>query len=294
MLKGIYSAIFSLYDENLNVLKDSVNKLIDYDIKGGVRGFYVGGGTGECVVLPNRTRMQMLETVKSKQDGFEIIAHVGAGHLEDTLELLEHANMVGVDAISSLPPSLTPYYSAEETLEYYKLLAKKSKAPLLAYITPVLNCDIMEFVKKLTKIDNICGIKLTIPNYHLFEQIKAATGEEFRLLNGPDECMLAGLAMGADGAIGSTYNIMPRTACGIYDNFVGKDVPAARKCQNKLNRVIELLLRYNHNFAYWKLPLTALGIDVGHTVAPSKIPDAAEAKSIIDELLKTEFANEIK
>ena len=62
--EGIYSATFSLYDENMNVLKGSVRKLIEYNLKGGVNGFYVGGNTGECTVLPNKTRKQMLETVK--------------------------------------------------------------------------------------------------------------------------------------------------------------------------------------------------------------------------------------
>lgn len=291
-LKGIYSAIFSLYDENMNVLADSVNKLIDFNLKGGVKGFYVGGGTGECTVLPNRTRMQMLEAVKSHSGDFEIVAHVGAGHFEDTLELLEHANSVGVDAVSSLPPSLTAYYSADETYEYYKLLAERSKAPVLAYITPLLGCDIIAFVKKLMSVDNIIGIKLTIPNYRLFEQIKVLVGEDCNLLNGPDECMLAGLSMGADGAIGTTYNLMPKTACEIYDAFAAGDMKKALKRQNELNRVIDFMLGYEHNFAYWKLPLKALGIDVGYTVKPSKLPSEEETEYVIREMMKTQFAKE--
>ena len=291
-LKGIYTALFSLYDENLNVLKKSVNQLIDYNIGSGIKGFYVGGGTGECTVLPNKTRKQMLETVKEHDGDFEIIAHIGAGHFEDTMDLLEHANSVGVDAVSSLPPALTSYYSSDETYEYYKILSEKSKAPLLAYITPLLKCDIIGFVKKLMKLDNIIGIKLTIPDYHIFEQVKSLVGDDCNLLNGPDECMLAGLSMGADGAIGTTYNLMPKTACGIYNYFNNGDMKAALKCQNELNRVIDFLLQYSHNFAYWKLPLEVLDIDVGYTVFPSKILNSDEKKFVIDSMLKTQFKEE--
>ena len=120
LFEGVYSATFSVYDKEMNVIKPSIEKLISYNLKNGIKGFYVGGNTGECTVLPNKTRIQMLEAVKENAGDAAIIAHIGAGHLEDTTELLNHANSVGVDAISSLPPSLTAYYKPEEIIEYYK------------------------------------------------------------------------------------------------------------------------------------------------------------------------------
>ena len=50
LLEGVYSALFSVYDENLNVKKDTVEKMINYQLENGIKGFYVGGATGECVV----------------------------------------------------------------------------------------------------------------------------------------------------------------------------------------------------------------------------------------------------
>ena len=64
LFEGIYAATFSIYDENMNVKRDSVEKLVNYNLKNGLKGFYVGGNTGECTVLPNKTRKQMLEAVK--------------------------------------------------------------------------------------------------------------------------------------------------------------------------------------------------------------------------------------
>ena len=64
LFEGVYSATFSVYDKEMNVIKPSIEKLIKYNLKNGIKGFYVGGNTGECTVLPNKTRMQMLETVK--------------------------------------------------------------------------------------------------------------------------------------------------------------------------------------------------------------------------------------
>ena len=280
--KGIYSATFSIYDKQMNVIKPSVEKLVDYNLKNGVKGFYVGGNTGECTVLPNKTRMQMLETVKEASKGAEIIAHIGAGHLDDTLALLDHANSLGVDATASLPPSLTSYYKPDEIIEYYRILAKKSKSPVLAYVTPVLTCDPIWFAEQIMGIDNVIGVKLTIPNYCLFEKMKLVNGGNINLLNGPDESMLAGLVMGADGAIGTTYNLIPKIACSIYDNFTSGNISKALEYQHKLNRVVDLLT--NGNLAKWKVPLILLGIDIGYTVAPSKVPTEEDIKRIITGL----------
>lgn len=60
MFKGVYSAIFSVYDRSMHAKKDTVRGLVDYQLAGGVKGFYVGGNTGECTVLPARTRKEML------------------------------------------------------------------------------------------------------------------------------------------------------------------------------------------------------------------------------------------
>lgn len=285
LFEGIYSATFSIYDEKMDVKKESVDKLIRYNLKNGVDGFYVGGNTGECTVLPNKTRKQMLETVKESVSGeAKVIAHVGAGHLDDVIDLIEHANGVGVDAIASLPPSLTSYYKADEIIEYYRQIAAIAKAPVLAYVTPVLACDVIWFANQIMDIENFIGIKLTIPDYYVFERIKLVNNGNINILNGPDESMLSGLAMGADGAIGTTYNLMPATACKIYSNFRKNDMKEALKYQHKLNRLIDIML--GSNMARWKSVLTALDIDPGYTVDPAKMPSESEVREIISLLEK--------
>ena len=293
LFKGIYSATFSLYDENMKVKKDSVEKLIGYNLKNGVRGFYVGGNTGECTVLPNRTRKEMLEVVKAfcPQDT-GIMAHVGAGHLEDVEELIAHANAVGVDAIASLPPSLTSYYKAEEIVEYYKYIARLSKSPVLAYITPVLNCDMVWFGEQIMGIDNVIGLKVSIPNYFAFERLKNINDGNINILNGPDECLLSGLAMGADGAVGTSYNLMPKTAVKIYEAFQKGDMKEALKNQNLLNSAINAIL--GKNIACWKSVLKAVDIDPGYTVMPAAMPSEEKTNELLSKLREFGCLEEMK
>ena len=269
LFEGIYPATYALYDKNLNAKKDSLAKLIAHNEKHGVRGFYVGGNTGECTVLPNRTRKQILEAIKeSAKPTSKLIAHVGAGHLDDVEDLIDHANGVGVDAIASLPPSLTDYYSANEIVAYYKHIASLTKLPILAYVTD-LNCDLVWFGKQIMEIDNVIGLKVSIANYYAFEQLKTINDGNINILNGPDQSMLAGLVMGADGAIGTSYNIMPAAAVGIYDSFKAGNVTEALSWQHKLNRYIDVMINGGYSLTAWKEVLKELDIDPGYTVAPA-------------------------
>ncbi len=285
IFEGVYSATFSLYDEALHVKKQSVAKLLEYNLKNGIKGFYVGGNTGECMVLPNKTRKQMLETVKEYAPAdAQIMVHVGAGHLDDVVDLVEHAAGVGVDAISSLPPSLTSYYKPGEIVEYYRYLASISKVPVLSYVTSVLNCDVVWFARQIMSIDNIIGLKVSIPNYYAFEQIKTVNGGDINVLNGPDESMLSGLAMGADGAVGLTYNLFPAVACGIYDSYQKGDCKEALQYQHKLNRFIDIMLANRQSMATWKSVLELLDIDPGYTVFPASMPSKEQTADLFSKL----------
>lgn len=290
LFTGIHSAIFSIYDENMDVKKDSVAKLVEYQLGAGLQGFYVGGNTGECTVLPAKTRKQMLETVVDVNDGRgKIMAHIGAGHFDEVMDLLDHANRQKIDAIASLPPSLCSYYGHKETIEYYKTLAKNSKYPVYAYVTPITmqHSELYSFAKELSAIENVAGLKITIPDYYKFARINQIDGGRLNTLNGPDEMMLSSLAIGADGAIGTTYNIVPKIAVHIYDAFHKGDLKTALAYQNQLNEFISVML--GGNMARWKAALTLLGFDMGYTVFPATPVSENELKDLKEKLTAIGF-----
>ena len=297
LLQGVYSALFSVYDENLNVKKDSVQKLVDYQLDNGIKGFYVCGATGECVVLPAKTRKQMLEaSIEANNGRGQIIAHIGAGHFDETMDLLEHANHLDIDAVSSLPPSLMGYYSPKEIVEYYKTLASKSKHPVYAYINPyvasVLSSNLLNFAKEMSNIDNMAGLKISIADYYTFGNITELVGDKLNILNGPDECMICGLSVGADGAIGTNYNFLPKLAVEIYDKFKANDTLGALSAQRKLNAVIRVAL--GGNMDRWKDIMRLMGFDMGYTVYPASKQTEEELAKFKSDLEKANFFELIK
>lgn len=298
LFTGIHSAIFSAYDENMNVKKETVARMVEEQLAAGVEGFYVGGNTGECTVLPAKTRKQMLETVIDVNNGRgKIMAHIGAGHFDEVMDLLEHANGQKIDAIASLPPSLCSYYGHQDTVSYYKALAKASKYPVYAYVTPVTmqHSELYSFAKELSEIDNIAGLKITIPDYYKFALVNQIDGGRLNNLNGPDEMLLCGLSVGADGGIGTTYNIVPKLPVKIYECFQKGDMKTALAYQNKLNSFVQVMINFvrGRGMGYWKAALTLLGYDMGYTVFPSTPVTEADLQELKEKLTAINFFNDM-
>lgn len=269
MFDGIMSALVSCVDENEKVKEEVMRKIMRWHLDEGFTGFYLTGSTGEGPTLQLDTRKQIVEIAKDEAgDRGKVIAHVGAIDLKSAVELAKHAGEVGVDAISSVPPMFF-YYGEDETVDYYKALSDASGLPILMYASPYSGQIKLELVDRLMDVPNMIGLKWTSYDYFTMHRIKELRGGNINVLNGPDECLLSGLAMGADGGIGATYNIMPKLFVQIYDNFMSGNIEAAQAAQFKANKLVEILLKYGVVCGI-KDALTMIGYDCGEQVAPKK------------------------
>ena len=60
----------------MKIKTETVEKIVDYQLKNGLKGFYVCGNTGECSVLPASTRMEMLESIVKANGGIPVAVAV--------------------------------------------------------------------------------------------------------------------------------------------------------------------------------------------------------------------------
>jgi len=274
IFKGIMSALVTPLDENGKLRVDAVQKLIDWQLSKGINGFYICGGTGEGPVLGKHIRMEMAEVAVDVCRGrAKIIDHIGSINMDDVVELTEHANRIGVDALSSLPPNFYFHHSEEELIDYYKKISDHTDKPIIVYATGMLGgMDVCGLMEKLIHVPHIIGAKYTMPDYYLMHRLSELNGGDINIINGPDETLLCGLIMGADGGIGTTYNLIPDYYVHIYDAYKAGDIEEAKKWQFKANRIIEILIRRSSYGAIGavKEALTFMGLDAGHAAAPSK------------------------
>lgn len=286
---GIMPAVVTPVNEDGTLREESLRKILRWHLACGVDGFYVGGGTGEGPVLQLETRMKLAEVVADEVSGKgKVICHVGAIDLISARKLARHAREVGVDAISSVPPFFFGYGEKEIT-QYYTALAEESQLPLLMYASPLAGTKITcEMVDRLMDVPGMIGLKWTSYDYYEMNRIKNLREGDINVINGPDETLLCGLVMGADGGIGATYNVMPKLFVNIYRYFKEGNLEAARREQQKANRVIELLIQWNV-FAGVKDILDMLGYECGAPTYPMKQFTDEERKAFRAELERLQF-----
>ena len=266
---GIMPAIVTPFDDDQKLKKESVKQMMDWHFSNGCAGFYICGAMGEGLPLPLATRMAMAETAVDAAKGKGVIIdHIGAANMNDTLELVRHATKAGVDALSSLPPSHFYAYDADEFYGYYKMIADNTDLPVLVYAKGAF-IDLPGLVERVMQIPNVIGAKYTLADYYTFRQLKELNGGDINMLNGPDETLLCGLMMGADGGIGGTYNIMSEKYVNIFNSFKAGDIKAAQEVQYKVNHIIKLMLKYGV-VRSGKAVLRMKGFDVGYPVLPQR------------------------
>ena len=268
-LKGIIPALITAYDAAGNIFADETAKLVDHLILKGVSGFYIGGTTGEGLLQSVAERKFVIETVLQQVSSrVPVIAHVGAMDTKTSIELAKHAAVHGATAISAVAPF---YYkhSSEQIRQHYLEIVESSGVPLVIYHIPVLsgvNTGI-EFYQELSNEPGIIGIKFTSRDSFELQQLKAQCRNDFIVFNGADEICLSGLLMGATGAIGSTYNIMPQEFIKIYDLVNRGEIEEAKNIQYKVNALIYEILKYDF-IAFEREVLQLQGFNIGNPRKP--------------------------
>jgi dihydrodipicolinate synthase/N-acetylneuraminate lyase len=203
-------------------------------------------------------------------------------NFRNTIELAKHAEAAGADAISSIAPIYFKY-DENDIYEYYKAIAKSVNIPVIIYYTVSAGVTIsLELFSRLFEIDNITGVKWTSSNYYEMISLRERFPEA-NIFNGPDEMLVCGLAGGADGGIGSTYNIMYPTIREIYDRFRAGDIIGAQETQKKADKIIRAILKYSV-IPVCKLVLEEKGIEVGNASFPMTTYTAEQRKQILRDL----------
>lgn len=244
LLHGVLPALITPFREDGAVAVELVPALVEFHLAAGVSGFYVCGNTGEGFHMTVPERKAMLHAVVSAVHGrVPVVAMVAAHTLEASIELARHAKDVGAQAISSVVPLDAPN-NLEAAVAFWRGIGGATDLPLYIYwiAATAATKDAQQFYNAVKTIPHFAGFKFTDTNFYLFQQLMVAGDGAFNGLTGPDEMMIAGLAMGSDGAIGSTYNIYPQMAALLYNSFRSGDIQLAMRTQATMNEVIALLL----------------------------------------------------
>lgn len=244
-LKGVMPALLTPFNDQQQLDTQSLRQLVRFNIAQGMDGLYVGGSTGEAFVQSIAERQEVLEIVAEEAKGkITLIAHVGTVSTHESQQLAQAASRFGYDAVSAVTPFYYPF-SFEEHCDHYRGIVDSAEGlPMVVYNIPALSGVKLSLdqINTLVTLPGVGALKQTSGDLFQMEQIRRAH-PDLVLYNGYDEIFASGLLAGADGGIGSTYNIMGWRYQGIVKALKEGDIATAQALQTKCNEVIDLLIK---------------------------------------------------
>ena len=276
-IKGVIPATLTCYDENERVDEKRTRDFIEFLLSKDVDGLYITGSTGVFYTMTIEERKRSTEIVINQVAGrVPVIVHIGDIGTAKTIELARHAESVGADAISSVPP----FYgsnSPDAIYSYYKDIAESVNIPMIAYNVAAAGLMNADLIMRLATIPNVKGLKFTDATHDILGLIKRAVGEDFMVYSGRDQMAFSGLSFGADGIIGSFYNCIPELYIKIYDAVKQNDINTAMEYQAIADEFINTALKYNGLAGIYDL-MRMRGVDAGDVIRPliKNTPDKVE------------------
>jgi N-acetylneuraminate lyase len=284
-ITGLVAATFTPLNPDGSINLDPIPALVDHLAKSGVSGIYTNGSTGEGPSLTIEERRALAEAyVASARGRLTTIIQVGTNSTQESRGLAAHAAEIGADAVSSTPPAYFKPADAESLVDCIAEIAGGAPdLPYYYYHIPTMTgvtVDMEDFLRAADgRIPSLAGIKFCSSVMHEMRRCMTLDAGRYEVLNAWDEMLLAALATGAKGAVGSTFNFAAPIYLKMIDAFERGDMDEARLCQD---RALEML---KHLFATCgraglKGMMSVLGIDCG----PQRPPIPSATPEQLDEL----------
>lgn len=252
-----------------------LDRLVDFLLDAGVKGLFVGGSTGEGILLNLDQRKILHErALKAARGRAPVLVHVGANTTADSLYLAKHASDIGVQGIVAV----TPYFYGvhdQAILSHFRSIAEAAPdLPFFGYdiphmavngISPALLADMM------AQIPNFAGIKTSNSNAQVIRKlIDTMAGDKIALV-GNERIALGSLALGADGLISGMATAIPEPFVGLVNAFFANQLDEARDLQKTINEMLDLLPA-GARIGAIKSILEQRGIKVGPPLLPRPMP----------------------
>jgi N-acetylneuraminate lyase len=283
-LTGLIAAPHTPLDVNDSLNKHAVAAQYDLLIESGVRGAFICGTTGESLSLTVEERKVILAAWKKVANGdFPVVVHVGANSVKEARLLAAHAADCGTDAIAVMAPNFFKP-NLDDLIAYCAAVAAAApQTPLYYYDIPTMtgvSIPTARFLEQAAKsIPTLHGIKFT--NNDLMTLQECLALKEFDIVFGYDELLLAGLALGVKGAVGSTYNFAAPLYQRLMAAFERGDMETARQAQLQSVCMIRILQEFGFSRAS-KAMMRLVGVDCG----PVRLPLRAMAEAEVRELAR--------
>ncbi|MBI5554591.1 MAG: 4-hydroxy-tetrahydrodipicolinate synthase [Elusimicrobia bacterium] len=282
MFSGSGTAIITPF-ANDKVDYEALGKLIEFQIKNGIKVLVPCGTTGESATLSYEEHDQVIKFCAQKAaKRVKILAGTGSNSTAEAITLTQYAKDAGADGALLI----TPYYNKptqEGMYRHFKKIAEAVDIPQILYNVPGrTGVNLLpETVIRLSKVKNIVGIKEASGNLEQVSQIVQKTDRNFTLLSGEDSLTFPILALGGQGVISVVANIIPKDIAEMIHAFAQGELEKARELHFKMFELMKAMFIETN-----PIPVkTAMGI-MGLCSAEMRLPLSPMAENNVQKLKK--------
>jgi 4-hydroxy-tetrahydrodipicolinate synthase len=230
-LKGTGVALVTPFKKDKSIDFAALENLIDIQIAGGIDYIVTLGTTGESVVLSAEEKVEVFNCTVNKVNGrIPIVIGIGGNNTAEVIKSFSKFDLSKVVAILSV----TPYYnkpSQEGLYQHYIALADAAPKPILLYNVPGRTGRNMTAATtiRLSAHPNIAGIKEAGPEMAQTIDILKDRPNDFLVVSGDDEIVMAQIACGMDGVISVAANAFPKPFSDMIRYCMAGDFSMAKR-----------------------------------------------------------------
>jgi 4-hydroxy-tetrahydrodipicolinate synthase len=261
-------------------------KLAKALLESGSDGLVVSGTTGESPTLTAGEKLRLFEEIRAAAGkNTTILAGTGNYNTQESIDLTKDAEKTGVDACLLT----VPYYnkpSQEGLYQHFKAIAGSTRLPCIIYNVPsrtITNLS-AETAVKLSKIDNIVGIKEASADFGQIARIIDGVGRDFMVYSGNDADTFPILGLGGYGVIGVITHLVGRQYKQMMDLFFAGKIEQSARLHRSFIPLVNTMFMIGSPMPI-KYALNYLGFRVGKPRLPLVVPDE-KTRAVIEQTLK--------
>jgi 4-hydroxy-tetrahydrodipicolinate synthase len=236
MFTGCGTALVTPFRHDLSLDEETLRKLVQRQIQGGINFLVPCGTTGENPTLTHAEHLRVVQiTLEEAKGKVPVLAGAGGYNTQEVIELAHELERMGVDGILSV----TPYYNKptqEGLYQHYRAIAESIPLPIILYNVQARTGVNIETrtVLRLAEISNIVGVKEASGNITQMCEVVNSVPADFIVLSGDDAITLPLMAIGGRGIISVVSNEIPGDMVAMVEAAERGDFAAARAVHQRI------------------------------------------------------------
>ena len=237
IFRGVHTALITPFTSTGAVDIGAFKRLVEYQIEAGINGLVPCGTTGESSTLSHDEHDRVVALTVEYADGrVPVIAGTGSNATVEAIQLSQHAEQAGVDAVLLV----NPYYvkpTQKGLYLHFKAIAESVSIPCIAYNIQSrtgVNLENETLLKLMNEHPNIVGVKEASGSLDQMKNLLGLRREQFVVLCGDDNMTVDLIEAGGNGVVSVAANLVPRQMKEMVHCALNGDIGRAREMERKL------------------------------------------------------------